>query len=408
MRRHGPLSAPPLVWTAAEEDVDLETTDPARRRHSDPHRRRWVSPHYYCSSQTTSNTCASYNDKRKKVVYCRVLLTRVHSLRTQLTLAFSRAVTAVFSVFSIFAFLSVYADAMLAAVAFLLFCVSESVRSFPTTEQPKLIDLTYPLNNETIYWPGAQTFRHPEVFAGETENGYYYSAYNFLSAEHGGTHLDAPIHFAEGKETTDQISLQRMIGEGCVIDVSRKADADRDYQITVTDITDWEGRHGRTIDHCIVMFRTDWSKRWPDRKAYLGTDEMNVTLLHFPGIHPTTAKWIVDNRRLVKMVGLDTASLDYGPSTLFETHRTLLGQNIPGLENLMNLDKLPEVGANVIALPMKIEGGSGGPIRVIAIDGQTGYSRCDRLQSAALFASSPSLPLFCISLIASLCLFTRA
>lgn len=242
----------------------------------------------------------------------------------------------------------------------------ESRSVFPDGEW---IDLSYAFSEETIFWPTAESFRLDTVFAGITEGGYYYSAFQFCLAEHGGTHLDAPVHFSEGKWSVDQIPLERSIGEAIVVDVSAAALENRDYQISVADMERWEATYGQVPEDAIVLFRTGYGKFWPDREAYMGTAERGpeaVAKLHFPGIAPDLAQWLVKNRR-IKAVGLDTPSLDYGQSTLFESHQILNGENILGFENLENLELLPPVGTYVIALPMKIAGGSGGPLRIVAL-----------------------------------------
>ena len=230
------------------------------------------------------------------------------------------------------------------------------------------VDLSHDYSDQTIFWPTAEGFRLDKVADGMTPEGYYYAANTFATAEHGGTHLDAPVHFAQGRWSVDQIPLEQLMGDAAVIDVSAKCAAQPDYQVTVGDIEAWEREHG-SLNGLIVLIRTDYSKRWPDAARYLGTAERGegaVARLHFPGLHPDAAKWLVSNRT-VKAVGIDTASIDYGQSTLFETHRVLYERNVPGLENLAQLDRLPARGATLVALPMKIGGGSGAPLRAIAL-----------------------------------------
>jgi len=232
-----------------------------------------------------------------------------------------------------------------------------------------LIDMSYPYNEQTIYWPTAPGFKKNTDFEGITDKGFYYTAYTVTTAEHGGTHLDAPIHFFEGGHTVDEIPLERLIGSAVVIDVQEQAAHNRDYQITVRDIEDWEKANGKIPEDAIVLFRTGYGKYWPDRVGYLGTAGLGaegVAKLHFPGIHPAAATFLV-TQRSIKSVGIDTASIDFGQTTLFESHQHLFEANIPAFENVANLDKLPATGATVIALPMKIEGGSGGPLRIIGI-----------------------------------------
>jgi kynurenine formamidase len=236
----------------------------------------------------------------------------------------------------------------------------------------KIVDLSHPYDADTIFWPTEPGFQLEKAHEGVTEKGYFYAANRFCTAEHGGTHIDAPIHFAAGKNTVDAIPLEQLMGTGIVVDVAEQCARDRDYRVTVADFAQWERRHGRIPGRSIVLIRTGFGKHWPDRGKYLGTDERGaqaVPKLHFPGLHQDAARWLVEQRR-VKAVGLDTASIDYGQSTHFETHVTLSGRNVPALENVANLEKLPERGFTVMALPMKIRGGSGGPCRIVAFLGR--------------------------------------
>jgi len=232
----------------------------------------------------------------------------------------------------------------------------------------RVVDLTHPFDERTIYWPNAPSgfVLHRESF-GKTPGGYFYASNDFSAPEHGGTHIDSPIHFSEGKWTVDQIPLRQLIGPGVVIDVSARTATDRDYRLTLDDVKAWEKRHGQVPAGAIVLLRTGWAARWPDRKTYLGDDTPGrITNLHFPSYGREAAEFLVKNRK-VGAIGVDTASIDYGPSMDFIVHRTVLGENVPGLENLANLEGLPETGFWVIALPMKIAGGSGAPARVAAV-----------------------------------------
>jgi kynurenine formamidase len=238
-----------------------------------------------------------------------------------------------------------------------------------STGPPRYVDLTHDLGPDSLFWPTAETFHLTTVADGVTPGGFYYASNNYSASEHGGTHLDAPIHFAQGRWTTDQVPLDRLIGNAVVVDVSAQSSANADYRVTVADLTAWERSHRELEPGTIVLIRTDYSKRWPDAQKYLGTAERGaaaVAKLHFPGLHPEAATWLAEQRK-VKAIGIDTASIDYGQSTGFETHRVLCGNNIPVFENLAALDALPARGAMVYALPIKIKGGSGGPLRAIAV-----------------------------------------
>jgi kynurenine formamidase len=230
------------------------------------------------------------------------------------------------------------------------------------------VDLTHSFNANTIYWPTADNFRKDTVFVGITDNGFYYEAFNLFGAEHGGTHMDAPIHFSEGRNAAEEVSLSSLMGPLALVNVSDSASANRNYQVTVNDILRWEAENGTTVDRHILFVNTGSAKFWPDPVAYMGTDKkgfIGVLSLSFPGLHPEAAKWLTEEREILAF-GLDTPSIDYGQSKLFETHRHLYEANIPGFENVANLDQLPAKGAYVIALPMKVEGGSGAPARIIA------------------------------------------
>ena len=228
------------------------------------------------------------------------------------------------------------------------------------------IDLSYAYSAEAIYWPTADGFQIDEVAYGETEAGYFYSAYNISTAEHGGTHIDAPIHFFRGGTTVEKIPLDRLIAPAVVVDVSDHATPD--YLISVNDLKAWESRHMRIPNGSIVIFNTGWGDRWPNRLSYLGTDLEGpdaVSELHFPGIDPDAARWLV-NHRTISAVGIDTPSIDYGQSNSFGSHLIFYSSNIPGFENVANLNSIPEFGSFIVALPMKIAGGSGGPLRIVA------------------------------------------
>ena len=233
----------------------------------------------------------------------------------------------------------------------------------------RIVDLTHAYDADTVYWPTADGFELTIDFKGMTDGGWYYEANTFRTAEHGGTHLDAPIHFAAGRHHADEIPLEKLIGPAVVIDVTAQAAEDRDYQVAVADFEAWEKKHGRLPDGVIVLLNTGFGKFWPDRVTYMGTAERGaeaVSKLSFPGLHPDAASWLVAERR-IHAIGLDTPSIDYGQSAGFESHRVLFEENIPAFENVANLDRLPPAGFQVVALPMKIRGGSGGPLRIVAI-----------------------------------------
>ena len=252
----------------------------------------------------------------------------------------------------------------LAAVSF---CLALYALPAHAIDEKKLVDLTYSFSEETLYWPTAKPFHLEKVSEGRVPAGFWYSSYNYGGSEHVGTHLDAPFHFAEGKWTTEQIPLSRTIGAAVVIDVRRKTDKDRDYLLLVDDIRAWEKTYGRLPTSAIVLIRSGWGQYWGDRKSYFGTDEPgNVTDLHFPGLSPEAAAFLVKQRR-VKAVGIDTPSIDHGPSRNFPAHQVLGAANVPIFENVARLEQIPPKGATLFAIPMKIKGGSGAPLRIFGL-----------------------------------------
>jgi kynurenine formamidase len=246
-------------------------------------------------------------------------------------------------------------------------CAGVQETSASPENAPCLVDLTYPYDDETIYWPTAPSrFSKEELSYGHTDGGYFYSAYSVSTPEHGGTHIDAPIHFAEGQDTTEAIPLERLIAPGVVIDMKNAAKSDRDALLTVEHIEAFEQLHGPIEGGTIVLVQSGWGTRWPNVTEYLGDDiPGDASNLHFPGISEEAARALV--ARDVAAVGIDTASIDHGPSKDFIAHRVLMEAGIPGFENVANLGEVPARGAQVIALPMKISGGSGGPLRVVAV-----------------------------------------
>ncbi len=231
-----------------------------------------------------------------------------------------------------------------------------------------IVDLSHAFGDETVYWPtDTAGFELQELAFGVTEGGYFYSAYSLATAEHGGTHIDAPIHFSDGGPDVASIPLRRLVGPAVVIDMTAQAAEDADYRLTAADVEAHEAEHGRIEAGSLVLLRTGWSARWPDALAYLGDDTPgDASQLHFPSYGEEAARLLVEERGAAAL-GADVASIDYGASTDFIVHRIVASANAPGLENLTNLDRLPARGATVIALPMKISGGSGGPLRAIAL-----------------------------------------
>ena len=247
-----------------------------------------------------------------------------------------------------------------AAILFAATAFSQSIN--PT----KLIDLTYTYDSKTVYWPNAKGFEHRKDNWARTPLGYWYAAGGFSTDEQGGTHVDSPIHFAEGKLTLEAIPVEKLTGPAFVVDITSACAANKDYTATRADIEAFEKRYGRIPKGAIVLFKTGWGKFWPDKARYLGSAVPGDTAnLHFPGISPPAAEFLVT--RGVVGVGIDTASTDHGPSKRFETHQVLSEANLYGIENVANIDRLPAKGATLIVAPMKIGSGTGGPARVLAL-----------------------------------------
>ncbi|UCG72048.1 MAG: cyclase family protein [Chromatiales bacterium] len=232
----------------------------------------------------------------------------------------------------------------------------------------RLVDLGHSYDDQTLYWPTSPSrFQLKELSFGETDGGWFYSAYSVCTPEHGGTHLDAPLHFAADGLATDALPLEKLIAPGVIIDVSDKAAADSDYRLTEEDVAAFEAQHGQIAPGTIVLLRTGWSRFWPDARRYLGDDTPgDASNLHFPSYGADAARLLVETRQ-VAMLGVDTASIDYGRSADFPVHRIAAARDVAGLENLAGLEQLPATGFTVVALPMKVAGGSGGPVRVIAL-----------------------------------------
>jgi len=247
----------------------------------------------------------------------------------------------------------------------LALCCQKPAPQFPSG---KIIDLSHSFDAQTIYWPTEEGFKLEKEQAGVTDKGYYYASNKFSAPEHGGTHIDAPRHFSVNGNTLDQLPLEQLMGNAILIDVTKQCEANRDYLISVEDFSSWEKQHGQIPAGSIVLLRTGFAKFWPDRVKYMGTDERGaeaVAKLHFPGLSPDAARWLTNNRS-IKAIGLDTPSIDYGPSTGFEAHHVSMKLSVYHIENAAHLLDLPASGFQVVVAPINIAGGSGGPARVFA------------------------------------------
>jgi kynurenine formamidase len=225
----------------------------------------------------------------------------------------------------------------------------------------RVADMTYAINGKLPAWPGGDRTFEAKVEATPEKDGYF--ARSFWTLEHYGTHLDAPAHFPGGKEFLDQIPVERLFAPAVVIDVREEAGKDPDYRLRVMRVEKWEALHGRIPTGAVVLLRTGWASRWPDQARYRNMDSAGV--MHFPGFSVEAARLLIERGAVA--LGIDTLSIDYGPSKDFEVHRVTLPAGLYQLENLANMDQLPEAGAFLISAPIKLEGGSGGPVRVFAL-----------------------------------------
>lgn len=234
----------------------------------------------------------------------------------------------------------------------------------------RMLEMTYPYDEKTIYWPNAETFKQTKGNWGINDQGFWYAANDYRAAEHGGTHADAPIHFAKNGRTIDQIPLPEWIGPAVKIDVTKKCELDRDYLLTVDDIKQWEKNYGRIPDGAwVIMYTGIGTTYYPDRKKVLGTDIQGIAALpylSFPGFSPESAEFLVKERN-IRGIALDTPSIDYGKSKDFRVHRIICGADKLALENIAALDKLPAKGATLYVIPMLIRNGTGAPARVFAV-----------------------------------------
>lgn len=225
----------------------------------------------------------------------------------------------------------------------------------------RVIDLSYAISDKMVPWPGDARVFEANVNATVEKNGYF--TRSFWMLEHYGTHMDAPAHFPPGTTTVDQIGAQKFFGPAVVVDARKESDRDPDYQLTVKRLEAWEADHGQIPAGAIVVLKTGWASRWPDVVRYRNQDANQK--MHFPGFSVEAARFLL--ARHVSGLGCDTLSIDPGNSPDFPVHHLVLGAGVYQLENLADLKDVPEAGAFLISAPIKLEGGSGGPVRVFAL-----------------------------------------
>lgn len=225
----------------------------------------------------------------------------------------------------------------------------------------RVLDLSYAINDKLVAWPGDPKVFEAKVNGTVEKDGYF--TRSFWMLEHYGTHLDAPAHFPPGKVTVEQIAPEKLFGPAVVLDVRAEAEKNADYQLTTSEIEAWEKAHGRIPAGAIVLLRSGWASRWPDAQRYRNTDAKGV--MHFPGFSADAAKILLE--RKISGLGCDTLSIDPGNSKDFPVHHLVLGAEVYQLENLKDLTDVPEAGAFLVVAPIKLEGGSGGAVRVFAL-----------------------------------------
>ncbi|KAK6176198.1 hypothetical protein SNE40_014527 [Patella caerulea] len=248
----------------------------------------------------------------------------------------------------------------------ILVFLEASMAIFYHGENTRIVDLTFTLNTSTIYWPGNPEYNFTILNRQEVGN-YWYEDNYFSTAEHGGTHLDAPAHFYKGAWRTHEIPVERLIGSGVIIDVTPKATVDHDYRVQISDLQTWESKYGNIPQGAIVLMNSGWTKRYPDKSLVFNSENTtDPETFHFPAFHQDAVKWLIRHRN-ISIVGVDTPSLDFGQTKNYPVHQLVGANNIIGLENVAYLHKVPEHGAIIFAGVAKLYDGSGGPARVIAI-----------------------------------------
>jgi kynurenine formamidase len=226
-----------------------------------------------------------------------------------------------------------------------------------------VIDLTHSISEKAPNWEGtAESPYKAKPLASFEKKGYFTRTISL--PEHFATHIDAPAHFAPGVWTVDQIPPQKLVAPLAVIDVRGKAAANPDYLVSLDDLANWERDNGQVPPGAVVMARTGWNSRWNSMKEYRNADDKGV--MHFPGFALDTVKFLVQARQMAGL-GIDTLSVDYGPSKDFPVHHFTAKHDVYHLENVANLSQVPDAGAIVVVAPAKLEGGSGGPVRIFAL-----------------------------------------
>jgi len=253
---------------------------------------------------------------------------------------------------------------------FFIFTIFFPAISFGNNFEGKILDMTYSFGNNSIYWPTGQSFQIEKMSWGINKQGFFYASNNYKANEHGGTHVDAPVHFSKNGKTIDKIPLTDWIGPAVKIDVTKQCEKNRDYLLKTDDIKKFERQYGKIPDNAwVIMYTGIGTKYYPNKKKVLGTEMKGakaIAFLSFPGFSPDSIKFLLKNRNITG-IAIDTPSIDYGKSKKFMVHRLLLGAGKLAIENIANLNKLPVTGATLYPIPMLIENGTGAPARIFAV-----------------------------------------
>jgi kynurenine formamidase len=244
--------------------------------------------------------------------------------------------------------------------AALCIACGERVAQPSRTAEGRVVDLGHPLAATDPTWDGSPAFARRVVATLEKDG---YASGRIDVEEHFGTHLGAPAHFSARGWTVDAIPADRLVRPAVVVDVSAKAKQHADYRVTAADIQAFESAHGTIPEGALVLVATGWDARWPDRSRYMGEAG---GVKHFPGLSVAAVAVLAKDRR-VAGIGIDTPSIDYGPSTTFEAHKVSMALNVYHIENAAKLTSLPASGFRVVVAPIDIAGGSGGPTRVFGL-----------------------------------------
>lgn len=224
----------------------------------------------------------------------------------------------------------------------------------------KAIDLTHVLHEDMVVWPGGVPFKKIPLATHEKDG---YLLHRFSMGENTGTHVDAPAHYIQGNLTMENLPIDQLILPMVVIDARKQVKSNPDYELSVQDINNWEAKYGKVPANALVVLNTGWHEKFDDPKAYQNMDDKQV--MHFPGYSPQAARLLV--KRDVSGIGIDSFSLDYGPSTTFETHLVMLKANKFQVENMANLNALPAVGSTAVIGVLPVKGGSQAQARIFAL-----------------------------------------